>query len=321
MIEPMIRVCEEMNDELDHEPVLINEVIENLAIKANGIYIDATFGRGGHARLILEKLSPQGHLLAIDKDLAAIDAGKKAFAQDKRFVIEHGSFAQIDQIADKYAIAGKIDGILLDLGMSSPQIDDPSRGFSFLHDGPLDMRMDITSGLNATEWVNHAAESEIVEVIKNYGEERFARRIANAIVRHRSNTPITRTRQLASIISQAKPVWEKSIHPATRSFQAIRIFVNRELDDLTIALEKSVELLASGGRLCVISFHSLEDRIVKHFIRRQTKGIEIPREIPLRSDEFHPKMQAIGSKFKASEEEIKRNPRARSATLRVAERV
>jgi len=310
-----------MNDEFSHNPVLIDEVIKQLAINPNGIYVDATFGRGGHTKGILENLSPQGHLIAIDKDLEAITAAKKQFANDKRFIIEHGSFSQIDQFITKHGFAGKVNGILFDLGVSSPQIDNPHRGFSFLHDGPLDMRMDTTTGQSAAEWINQAKETDIIDVIKTYGEERFSKRIANAIVRYRSDMPITTTRQLASIISQAKPVWEKTIHPATRTFQAIRIFINRELDDLQIALAKSLDMLAVGGRLCVISFHSLEDRIVKHYMRKETKAPEIPAEIPIKESDFQPKLKIIGRKIKAHDAEIDINPRARSAVLRVAEKL
>ncbi|MFU8797817.1 MAG: 16S rRNA (cytosine(1402)-N(4))-methyltransferase RsmH, partial [Gammaproteobacteria bacterium] len=240
-----------------HTPVLLEEVLASLAIQSEGIYIDGTFGRGGHAKAILDKLGPQGRFIGIDKDITAIEAGKKLFPHDPRVTFVQGSFAEIRALAEQQAIMGKVNGILLDLGVSSPQLDIAERGFSFLKDGPLDMRMDVHSGLSAAQWLNTAKEEDIAAVLKEYGEERYARRIAKAICRER---PIETTGRLASIVSVAHPAWEKRKHPATRVFQAIRIFINNELEDLQRCLDQSVEVLAVDGRLAVISFHSLEDR-------------------------------------------------------------
>jgi 16S rRNA (cytosine1402-N4)-methyltransferase len=307
---------------LQHQPVLLTEVLENLAIKSDGIYIDATFGRGGHAKAILERLGLNGKLFAIDKDPAAINHAKQEpVFQDKHFYCEQGSFVMLKQLATQQNILGKVSGILFDLGVSSPQLDDSERGFSFLKDGPLDMRMDTTQGLTAAQWINSAKESEIANVLYEYGEERFSRRIAAAIVKEREQRPITMTLQLAKIVADANPRWEKHKNPATRSFQAIRIFINQELQQIAQVLEQCVEILAVGGRLLVISFHSLEDRIVKQFIQKQSKGGEFPARLPILASEFHPLLKKIGSALKPGAVETQQNPRARSAILRIAEKI
>ena len=299
----------------EHVSVLLAESVSALSVRADGSYLDGTFGRGGHSREILSLLSPSGQLMAVDKDPAA-EASAKALADDSRFKFVAGSFADIsDFVSD-----GSLDGILLDLGVSSPQLDDAARGFGFNGDGPLDMRMDTRSGMTAAEWIASAPEQEIADVIKTYGEERFAKRMASAIVKVRVDTPITGTRQLASIIAEANPKWEPNKHPATRAFQAIRIFINRELEDLELALSSMVDKLVIGGRLVVISFHSLEDRIVKRFMRDQARGVKLPRHVPVVDSDAGKTLNLIGKAIKPSDEEVARNPRSRSAVMRVAER-
>ena len=299
----------------EHVSVLLAESVSALSVQADGSYLDGTFGRGGHSREILSLLSPSGQLMAVDKDPAA-EASAKAFADDSRFKFVAGSFADIsDFVSD-----GSLDGILLDLGVSSPQLDDAARGFGFNGDGPLDMRMDTRSGMTAAEWIASAPEQEIADVIKTYGEERFAKRMASAIIKVRVDTPITGTRQLASIIAEANPKWEPNKHPATRAFQAIRIFINRELEDLELALSSMVDKLVIGGRLVVISFHSLEDRIVKRFMRDQARGVQLPRHVPVVDSDAGKTLNLIGKAIKPSDEEVARNPRSRSAVMRVAER-
>ena len=299
----------------EHVSVLLAESVSALSVRADGSYLDGTFGRGGHSREILSLLSPSGQLMAVDKDPAA-EASAKALADDSRFKFVAGSFADIsDFVSD-----GSLDGILLDLGVSSPQLDEAARGFGFNGDGPLDMRMDTRSGMTAAEWIASAPEQEIADVIKTYGEERFAKRMASAIVKVRVDTPITGTRQLASIIAEANPKWEPNKHPATRAFQAIRIFINRELEDLELALSLMVDKLVVGGRLVVISFHSLEDRIVKRFMRDQARGVQLPRHVPVVDSDAGKTLNLIGKAIKPSDEEVARNPRSRSAVMRVAER-
>ena len=265
-----------MSETYTHRPVLLDEVIKALKIQSSGIYVDGTFGRGGHANAILNRLGEQGRLFAMDKDPQAVAAAKEMFAQDARFSIEQGSFSQLKQHVDARQWMGKVSGILLDLGVSSPQLDDPQRGFSFRLEGALDMRMDTSGGLTAAQWVNEAKETALAQVFRDYGEERYAKRIARAIVTSRSEVPITTTTQLANIIAQANPAWEEGKHPATRCFQALRIFINRELEDIQQCLPQSLDILIKGGRLAVISFHSLEDRIVKRFIRDQARGDNFP---------------------------------------------
>lgn len=304
-----------------HQPVLLPEVVQGLAIKPDGIYVDATFGRGGHSRAILEHLGPAGLLLAIDKDLDACAYAKKIFAEENRFSIEQGSFARISQFVAERNWQGKINGILLDLGMSSPQLENPARGFSFLRDGPLDMRMDTTQSLDASRWLTEVSEAELSRVLFEYGEEKFARRIAKAIIRERALSPITTTQRFAEIVSAANPAWERHKHPATRSFQALRIFINHELEDLTNALNQCLDILAPGGRLAVISFHSLEDRLVKHFIREQIRGNDLPKHLPIKHSEMQQRLRNIGRAVKPSAAEIEQNPRSRSAVLRIAEKI
>jgi len=306
----------------DHQPVLLPQAIQGLAIRASGIYVDATFGRGGHSQAILKCLGSNGKLMALDQDPAAIRVAKKAGPfQDPRFCIEHANFSELTTVLQKRGWNGKINGILFDLGVSSPQLDDPKRGFSFLKDGPLDMRMNTEQKMDAATWLNSASEKEIADVIYQYGEERFSRRIARAIVHDRVQTPFTRTLQLSEMIARVIPKKEKNKHPATRTFQAVRILINRELDVLKEALTKAVDALARGGRLCVISFHSLEDRIVKQFIDVESKGESLPKNLPIKSSDISCRLRKIGKLIKADESEINQNPRARSARLRIAEKI
>ena len=284
------------------------------------MYVDGTFGRGGHSRQLLSKLGNQGRLIGFDKDPRAIESGNELAAEDARFQIVQSSFADMRSALASLGIE-KVNGILLDLGVSSPQLDDAERGFSFMKDGPLDMRMNPDSGISAAEWVATTPESEIARVLKEYGEERFARRMARVLVEKRKNEEITRTLQLAEIIKHANPAWEKHKHPATRAFQAIRIAVNNELGDLENVLADSVDLLLPAGRLSVISFHSLEDRMVKRFIRAQEKGKDLPPGLPVMEDQLGKTMKKIGKAIMPTRAEIDRNPRARSAVLRIAERL
>lgn len=307
--------------ENEHQAVMVNEVLEGLNIQKQGIYIDATFGRGGHSKAILAKLNEEGRVFAMDKDPEAEQAAKDLSANDPRFVFKRGSFSGVYAYCEELGLVGKIAGILMDLGVSSPQLDKPSRGFSFRLDGPLDMRMDPSSGISAAEWLNTAEEAEISNVLKEYGEERFHKRMARAIINARSQSPITTTLQLAEIITKANPAWERHKNPATRSFQAIRIYINRELEDLTLGLEQALKVLLPEGRLVVISFHSLEDRIVKRFIQKNEEGNSVPHYLPLPTENFGKKCLRIGKKRKASEAELALNPRARSAILRVAEKI
>lgn len=303
-----------------HRPVLLEAALAGLALRPDGIYFDATFGRGGHAAAILAQLGPTGRLYAADKDPAAVHWARERFGQDARFHIERGSFAMLGQWVREQGIAGRVSGILLDLGVSSPQLDDAQRGFSFLKDGPLDMRMDPDSGLSAAQWLQQAEEADIARVLKDYGEERFARRIARAITQTRVTAPIQSTQQLAALIAAAVPTRERHKHPATRSFQALRIEVNQELRDLEAVLPQAVTALAPGGRLVVISFHSLEDRCVKRFMRAQSRGAQLPADLPVMGEPPRGPLRIIGKAQQASAAEIEANPRARSAVLRVAER-
>ncbi len=304
-----------------HTPVLLDEVLAGLAVKADGRYCDATFGRGGHAAAILQQLGPAGRLCAIDRDPAAIAAGRERFAAEPRLTLVRGSFGRLEERVRAAGWEGGLQGVLLDLGVSSPQLDEAGRGFSFMQDGPLDMRMDNESGLNAAQWLARAGEREIADVLFKLGEEKFSRRIARAIVAARAETPIGTTRQLAGIVAGAVPTREPGKHPATRTFQAIRIHVNRELEEVEAALPQAVNLLAPGGRLCVISFHSLEDRLVKRFMRREAQGDPIYAELPNVPPHARPRLQLIGGAVMPDDAEIDRNPRARSAVLRVAERI
>ncbi|WP_422417659.1 16S rRNA (cytosine(1402)-N(4))-methyltransferase RsmH [Pseudomonas sp. GZD-222] len=307
----------------NHITVLLDEAVEALAVRADGCYLDGTFGRGGHSRLILSKLGPQGRLLGFDKDPQAIATGQALAAEDGRFVIVQRSFAELGAEALERGISGKVNGILLDLGVSSPQLDDPERGFSFMNDGPLDMRMDPSRGVSAAQFIASASAEEIARVFKEYGEERFAKRMANAVVARRETQPFERTADLAEVLKVANPAWEKGKNPATRAFQGLRIHVNNELGDLEAGLEAALEALEVGGRLVVISFHSLEDRIVKLFMRKLVKGEgdNLPRNLPVQHKHFEPKIKLIGKAQFASEAELKANPRSRSAVMRVAEKL
>jgi 16S rRNA (cytosine1402-N4)-methyltransferase len=293
------------------------QVLDGLRVVGDGTYLDGTFGRGGHARGVLEQLGPDGRLLVMDKDPEAIAVAEREFGADPRVSIFRGSFAQL---ADWDATASGLDGVLFDLGVSSPQLDVAGRGFSFGKDGPLDMRMDPESGVSAAEWINTATDREIADVLWTFGEERQSRRIARAIVARRSEAPIERTAQLADLIASVMPRGDSKIHPATRSFQAIRIYINRELGDLEDGLDAALARLKPGGRLAVISFHSLEDRIVKQFIARHAKAPAGNRRMPVEA-EFTPTLRDVSGALKATDAEIAANPRARSAVLRVAEKL
>lgn len=302
-----------------HRTVLLEEAVDALRIRPEGIYVDATFGRGGHSRAILRRLGSKGRLIALDRDRDAV--AHAAALTDPRFAIVHAGFGELRQVMRAQAV-GHASGVLFDLGVSSPQIDEAARGFSFRHDGPLDMRMDTSRGQTAAEWLAGASELEIGEVIRRYGEERFAKQIARAIVAARSGGPVDRTRQLAQIVAKAVPSREPGQDPATRTFQALRIHVNKELEELEIALPASVEILGEGGRLVVISFHSLEDRIVKQFMRAQSSAGNLPARLPVRAVDLpRPRMRVIGKPLRPGEAETAANPRARSAVMRVAERI
>jgi 16S rRNA (cytosine1402-N4)-methyltransferase len=306
---------------MHHTTVLLKEAIDALIIDADGFYVDGTFGRGGHSSRLLDKLSRNGSVLAIDKDPAAIASGYNNLSDDVRLKLVHGSFSNITNFVCNEDGMGKVSGVLLDLGVSSPQIDESERGFSFLRDGPLDMRMDTTRGQSAADWINSADESEISTVLKDYGEERFARRMATAVVQERTKAPIISTVRLASVLAAAHPSWERGKHPATKAFQAIRIFLNRELEDLDALLNQVIDVLRVGGRLVVISFHSLEDRRVKRFIRDQERGIKLPKNLPIQDIDRGIRLKKVGKVIKPSGLEIERNIRSRSAVMRVAERV
>ncbi|GFD67013.1 ribosomal RNA small subunit methyltransferase H [Alteromonas sp. KUL156] len=309
-------------NEFKHISVLLDECIEALAIKPDGIYIDATFGRGGHSAHILNALGDNGRLIAFDRDPQAIKAAER-FADDRRFSIIHSPFGDMAEEIEALGLTGKIDGVLMDLGVSSPQLDDAERGFSFLRDGPLDMRMDTSRGQSAADWLASAEEQDITQVIKEFGEEKFGKRIAHAIVNTRKETPITRTAQLAQIIDEAVPVKDKFKHPATRAFQGIRIYINAELEQLRVGLKAATQVLAKEGRLAVISFHSLEDRLVKRFIKEQSKGKVVPHNLPITQAEIDADkvLKALGKAIKPSEQEIANNVRSRSSVLRVAEKL
>ena len=308
-----------MTETLEHRPVLLEEAVAALSIKPNGVYVDATFGRGGHSRKILHELGAKGKLIALDRDAAAMEAA--SVISDKRFRALHERFGRLQDILASERIA-TVDGVLLDLGMSSTQLDDRERGFSFRHNGPLDMRMDTRCAPSAGEWLNAASEQEIAQVIRDYGEERFAKSIAKRITAARKDAPITTTGALARLIARAVTTFERGQDPATRTFQALRIFINRELEELTLVLPQSLQLLAPGGRLVVISFHSLEDRIVKRFMRTHSSPAHLPARLPLKASELpQPRLKLIGKPIHAAAAEIEANPRARSALLRVAEKL
>ena len=302
---------------LQHQPVLAAEAVAALALRPDGTYVDATFGRGGHSRLILERLGPHGRLIALDRDPQAVEAARQI--RDARFAVVHSAFGGLAAALDAQG-AGQVQGMLFDLGLSSPQIDDPARGFSFRGDGPLDMRMDTTQGTPAAEWLATASEAQLREVIGGYGEERFAKQVAAAIAAARRDAPIRTTRQLADLVGAAVRTREPGQDPATRTFQALRIFVNRELEEVSLMLPQAVERLAPGGRLAVISFHSLEDRIVKRFLLACARPA-LPRDLPVRASEMPQALLTIaGRPVRPAAAEVAANPRARSAVLRVAER-
>ncbi len=316
-----------MTESFQHISVLLHESIDGLAIKPDGIYIDGTFGRGGHSRTILSQLGPNGRLYSIDRDPQAIAEAQKI--DDPRFTIVHGPFSGIAEYAQRYDLVGKVDGVLFDLGVSSPQLDDAERGFSFMKDGPLDMRMDPTSGMPVSDWLAQADLDDITWVIREFGEDKHARRIAKAIVAYREdeeNEPLARTSQLAKLISDAAPKsFKEKKHPATRAFQAFRIYINSELEEIDTALKGAASILAPQGRLSVISFHSLEDRMVKRFIRKESKGPEVPHGIPLTQEQIRAlgsaDLKTVGKAIKPSEQEVEMNPRSRSSVLRIAEKL
>jgi 16S rRNA (cytosine1402-N4)-methyltransferase len=306
-------------DSFQHHPVLLAEAVSSLKVRGNGVYLDATFGRGGHSRAIMAELTEQGRLFTLDKDPQAIAAGLEEWSEDPRFSIVQDSFAEIDRMVQEWEIERNLDGILLDLGVSSPQLDDPDRGFSFRYGGPLDMRMDPTKGVSAAEWLRDAPEREMSRVFWEFGEERHARRIARSIVKVRQRQTLETTTQLAELIENTIGKREKK-HPATRCFQAIRIFVNNELGDLAAGLDAAIRQLRPGGRLVVISFHSLEDRLVKRTFREAVRPGKVRRNIPEHPD-WSPSLKLIGKAVRPSEQEISANPRARSAIMRVAEKL
>lgn len=309
------------NEITDHRPVLLDEAVAALAIKPDGVYLDGTFGRGGHSAAILSQLGPQGRLLAMDQDPQAIFAAQQKFAEDARFQIVQRNFEALQDFVTEQGLMHRVDGVLLDIGVSSPQLDDASRGFSFLKPGPLDMRMNPQAGQSAAEWLAQVAEYDLVTVLMHLGEEKFARRIAHAIVQYRQQAEINDTVQLANIIAEAIPVKDKKKHPATKSFQAIRIFINRELEVLEQALKAAVNVLSVGGRLAVISFHSLEDRMVKRFFRDISRGPQLPKDIPIMAKDMQQPYRVVGKAIKPGVQELQQNPRARSSVLRVLERI
>ena len=303
-----------------HQTVLLEEAVQALITNRSGTYVDCTYGRGGHSQAIVNTLGEDGRLLVVDRDRTAIDHAEEKFKDDPRVLIEHGAFSQLADFVAKHQFDG-LDGVLMDLGVSSPQLDDGQRGFSFQQSGPLDMRMNQTEGETAEQWLRVASEQQITDVLKRYGEERFARRIARKIVETRAASPINTTGKLVEICETSIPRREKHKHTATRTFQAIRIQVNHELDELETCLHDVIDLLNSGGRFVVISFHSLEDRIVKRFFRRMAKGDDLPSRLPIRDAELNRKVKVLGKPVRASEAEIQRNRRARSSIMRIAEKL
>ena len=303
-----------------HQTVLLQEAVDALVTNPAGFYVDGTFGRGGHSRYLLQRLDAGARLLGVDKDLAANAAAQELAAAESRFEFFHGSFAELPGQLQLMGVDA-VDGILLDLGVSSPQLDEAERGFSFLKDGPLDMRMDTSRGETAAQWLSHSGVDDIARVLKEYGEERFSRRIAAAIVAAGAEQAITSTSRLAQVVSEANPKWEKHKHPATRAFQAIRIKVNSELDDLEELLASSLDMLRTGGRLVVISFHSLEDRMVKRFMRDMARGEQFPRGVPVRDSALNRRMKLVSKAVRAGADEVAENVRSRSAIMRVAEKI
>ena len=304
-----------------HTPVLLHEAINALLIDANGLYVDGTFGRGGHTKELLSHLSGKGRVIGFDKDPVAIDLGKVVFKFEKRLELIHESFSKLHLVLKKRGNLGDVSGVLLDLGVSSPQLDQGDRGFSFLHDGPLDMRMNTSKGMTAAQWIAESDQDELIKIFKTYGEEKFAVPIAKNIIQKRFQAPIETTHQLAAIVSQAHPRWKRGQHPATKIFQAIRIHINNELEDLDVLLKNVLKILKVGGKLVVISFHSLEDRKVKQFIREKEKGPVLPKSIPIRDIGHKILLRSVGKSIKPSGLNIQENKRSRSAIMRVAERV
>ncbi|MDC1426034.1 16S rRNA (cytosine(1402)-N(4))-methyltransferase RsmH [Gammaproteobacteria bacterium] len=312
-----------MSTESLHHTVLLNEAVEALLAQSDErdepqIYIDGTFGRGGHSRAILKKLPANARLIAFDRDPEAIAVANALHTEDERLEPKHSAFGEMSAVLSEMGLMGRVDGLLLDLGVSSPQLDDAERGFSFMRDGPLDMRMDTTQGISAAQWINSASETEIADVLYHYGEERHSRRMARRVVAGRAISPILRTGVLAEMIKEANPSWERDKHPATRAFQGIRLFINRELEQLELALDQALEILRPGGLFVVISFHSLEDRIAKRFIAKHARGDDFPRGLPVAQSQLSPKVKPQSKAIKPSRDEIDRNPRARSAVMRVA---
>jgi len=306
---------------LTHQPVMLQEVMAGLAIRPDGVYVDGTFGCGGHSAAILAALGETGWLLALDRDPQAGQFAQTRFGNDPRFIFEQCPFGRLAEVAERHGLTGRVQGILLDVGVSSPQLDNSQRGFSFVKEGPLDMRMDPTTGESAAQWLARCSEDTLSQVLKTLGEERFHRRIARAVTQARLQEPLSNTLQLARIISAAVPTREPGKHPATRSFQAIRIFVNQELEELQTALQQTLQMLAPAGRLVVISFHSLEDRLVKRFIREQANGPSLPYGLPVTQSQIKTTLRQITRAVRPSPAEVARNPRARSAVMRVAERL
>jgi 16S rRNA (cytosine1402-N4)-methyltransferase len=304
-----------------HRPVLLQEAVDGLAVRADGVYMDGTFGRGGHSRAILARLGEKGRLIALDRDPQAYAAGQALAGSESRFTVYRAAFSMLERIATEAGVSGRVDGVLLDIGVSSAQLDDPGRGFSFTQAGPLDMRMDPEEGESAAQWLSYVSEQDLTHVLFTLGEERHARRIAKAIITERATSPITDTLQLAELVSRAAPRHDRYKHPATRSFQAIRIYINHELEELASCLEQCLKVLAPAGRLAVISFHSLEDRIVKRFIRDHSRPPAPDPRAPWLEPEGKLQLRSLGKAIQASEQETRDNPRARSAMLRVAERL
>ncbi len=314
---------DQVNKDYSHQPVLFSEVLDAMQIRPDGVYVDGTFGRGGHARAILELLNEQGRLIVMDKDPQAINTAKQQFSEDKRVTVIHDDYAQMSRHIDSLGLRNLVDGILLDLGVSSPQLDDARRGFSFQNNGPLDMRMNTEQGETAADWIMAASEKEIADVLWQLGEERYSRRIARRIVEFRQQQLISDTATLATIITDCVPAAKEKKHPATRSFQAIRMRINHELDHVTEVLNSVFDILKIGGRLLVISFHSLEDRLVKRFIKKHSTAPSLPRGLPLREQDIkvNVRLKAIGKAIRAGAKELMQNPRSRSAVLRIAERI
>lgn len=306
---------------LNHQPVLLHEAVDALAIRPDGVYVDTTFGRGGHSSFILQHLGVNGRLVALDRDPDAVKSAAAVIGDDSRFSIEHASFDALEEISVKLGIQGEVDGVLLDLGVSSPQLEDAQRGFSFMHNGPLDMRMNPDDDLTAAAWLCDASQQQIKQVLSEYGEERFSGRIATAIVAQRQEKPLMTTAQLAELIDQAVPRKDPGKHPATRTFQAIRIRINQELQQLSAVLEQALSILRPGGRLSVISFHSLEDRIVKRFLRDHSRVDTLPKGVPVMASQLsQPQLRLVGKAITPSRKELRENPRARSSRLRIAEK-